>query len=515
MVLVLALIAQCVYGVILIGSLAFTEVPSLSGPLIQKTYTDTFADTLQRWTSLGYVDTNEPSFDVAEQAMRFDVYGSGGWWNTLPIQFHKDYTASLECDVKVASTNTKYWIGIVLYSSQQNYSTAVLVKNMNVVGGTTNLLMAQNEWGTGSITNYGAVAEDAYQRLKVTYDPSTDTISTYLNGVLKGTQSNTLMQNISISIISTADNSSYHTLGWFKNLSATGVFVVGMPSMNLREYMQARNNVDTSPPFDDVSGEYQKSGVELEYSTGYHWFKPTASVETFPAEYYGPAPENARQDDGTFATSGDYLTVPYEPPNLSAWDKLQWQVDFAAGTVKVQVCDAAGSLISDVVIPGNSSRINLNGISSIDLSGLDVGTYPQLSFRVYLTTTTTASSPKVYDLYTTFSTTSDALEYDASLEITPIASNSTIENFELILTHGEFSVEAVHATTTIDAPTIVSHGGELLVADGTCNSEISTPTITLAVSGLGIRSPSGVAYTVKTIDGQQLALKRFFNGAWI
>jgi hypothetical protein len=121
--------------------------------------------------------------------------------------------------------------------------------------------------------------------------------------------------------------------------------------------------------------------------------------------------------------------------------------------------------------------------------------------------------------------------------IDPLTSSSAIENVELILTHGEFSIEASDSLTTINTPTIIRQGGEftidecsaastietieivqsygvLAISDCAATSAITTPTITLNSNGSGIRSPSGTAYTPRSIIGEQLTIRRYSNGAW-
>jgi hypothetical protein len=128
--------------------------------------------------------------------------------------------------------------------------------------------------------------------------------------------------------------------------------------------------------------------------------------------------------------------------------------------------------------------------------------------------------------------------YDIHSGVDSLTSSSAIENVELILTHGEFSIEASNSIATLDTPSIIRQGGEfiiedcltastietvvlaqsygvLAVSDCVAASTIAALTITLNSNGSGIRSPSGISHTPRSITGEQLTIRRYSNGAWI
>jgi hypothetical protein len=124
-----------------------------------------------------------------------------------------------------------------------------------------------------------------------------------------------------------------------------------------------------------------------------------------------------------------------------------------------------------------------------------------------------------------------------TLRSSDCVATSTIELVTLVLTHGEFSIEGASASSIINTPTIARQGGEftidgslaassvgtveitqsygiLAISNGAAASSIATPAITLSTNGSGIRSPSGISYTPRSITGEQLTIRRYSNGAW-
>ena len=62
-------------------------------------------------------------------------------------------------------------------------------------------------------------------------------------------------------------------------------------------------------------------------------------------------------------------------------------------TVRFKVADGAGNLLSDIVLPGNSTGFT----SDVDLTGISKAAYPSLSLVGYLDTNSVEASPTLLD----------------------------------------------------------------------------------------------------------------------
>lgn len=96
---------------------------------------------------------------------------------------------------------------------------------------------------------------------------------------------------------------------------------------------------------------------------------------------------------GAYSLLGFARSTTTAPTYLASWTSATAQVTAPGGTnVSVQVTDAAGALIPDSALPGNST-----GFSSfpIDLSGISTTTYPGLSLRAALASSDGLGTPQV------------------------------------------------------------------------------------------------------------------------
>ena len=95
---------------------------------------------------------------------------------------------------------------------------------------------------------------------------------------------------------------------------------------------------------------------------------------------------------GSYALSGTALASSTAPGYLASWVSASASYSEPGGTsVRVHVADGTGTLLSDVVLPGNST--GFSGV--IDLSGIATTTYPALSLYAALTTADALTTPSV------------------------------------------------------------------------------------------------------------------------
>jgi prepilin-type N-terminal cleavage/methylation domain-containing protein len=89
---------------------------------------------------------------------------------------------------------------------------------------------------------------------------------------------------------------------------------------------------------------------------------------------------------GAYAPSGTAMSISATPSPITAWSTATWDMVTPAGTgYVVQVYSVSGgvaTLVSDSDLPGNGVGFTT---SPIDISGLDVGTYPTLALGATLT----------------------------------------------------------------------------------------------------------------------------------
>ncbi len=97
---------------------------------------------------------------------------------------------------------------------------------------------------------------------------------------------------------------------------------------------------------------------------------------------------------GDYEPGGDVTSVPVEPVSLGAWKEITWTADIATGqAITVQVLDGGGTPIPDAHLAGNSAGFT----SPVDISALDVSTYPSLTLKAFLTTDALTTTPALQD----------------------------------------------------------------------------------------------------------------------
>lgn len=98
---------------------------------------------------------------------------------------------------------------------------------------------------------------------------------------------------------------------------------------------------------------------------------------------------------GFYSTLGFARATSTSPTYLAEWTAAGGTVSAPVGTsVKIQVTDAAGTLLPDAALPGNAT-----GFSAfpIDLSGVSTSTYPSLSLRAELASSGGIDTPQVLE----------------------------------------------------------------------------------------------------------------------
>lgn len=379
------------------------------GPLVQKTFVENWLQSAYGFVHaysaqpelIPKIDQDRFKYDTTEGALFYDQYPQSQGISSL-IKFHKDYSITLQADVKSPSavsytaangdivTNPKYWNGIVLWAAISNYHALVQVDR--VAGTVQETRLACGEDAGSSSTSLQSNLEDTYYQLRLEYTPSTGKVKAIVNQALKADIYHPLEGNTPISYITTNDITDTHTGGWVKTMTATGVVVTGFCADSAAWQKAIFNSSNISvTPCQSTTVPRIKSGLEL--------------IHTLGKRTYDTEPE------GTHATSGSTDLTPLIAPNLYSWDALNFVKTVASGTISIQVLDEFGNLIPDSIIPGNSSRISINAISSLNISAIDAVDYPRIRCRVFMTTSNTAMSPVLYELYATFSTTTDVLSF--------------------------------------------------------------------------------------------------------
>jgi hypothetical protein len=107
---------------------------------------------------------------------------------------------------------------------------------------------------------------------------------------------------------------------------------------------------------------------------------------------------NLAKIDSQYQNSGYLISIPITPGNLIDWDKLSFNDTEPVGTqILYQILYLEGTdwiLIPDTNLPGNSLGF---GVSSVDLSSLNITTYSQLKIKGNLSTTDLTISSTLYD----------------------------------------------------------------------------------------------------------------------
>lgn len=97
---------------------------------------------------------------------------------------------------------------------------------------------------------------------------------------------------------------------------------------------------------------------------------------------------------GSYPSSGDAVSVSITPANLSAWTSASSTTLVPPGTTALLfIQDGSGNLLSDAVLPGNSSGF----AGEADLSSISTTTYPTLSLKAVLTSSDPNQTPTIFD----------------------------------------------------------------------------------------------------------------------
>ncbi len=98
-------------------------------------------------------------------------------------------------------------------------------------------------------------------------------------------------------------------------------------------------------------------------------------------------------DAGGYLANGSARSTAVAPALLAYWTTASTTLLTPSNTtVRVQVADAAGTILPDADVPGNSAGFTS---TSIDLSTVSTSTYPSLSLVATMSTTDASSTPSV------------------------------------------------------------------------------------------------------------------------
>jgi hypothetical protein len=100
---------------------------------------------------------------------------------------------------------------------------------------------------------------------------------------------------------------------------------------------------------------------------------------------------------GDYEPNGNATSVQITPASLDAWKVITWtaEADISAGQViTIQVLDSSGTPIPDGDLTGNSTGFDS---PPVDISGLDVSTYPSLRLKAFLATAVVTTTPALED----------------------------------------------------------------------------------------------------------------------
>lgn len=152
--------------------------------------------------------------------------------------------------------------------------------------------------------------------------------------------------------------------------------------------------------------------IDLLNSFTLRTFSPIASAsttDTFSSSAQIATTTNAQVASGAitlsssgsgYALSGSAFSTPTSPAYLSAWSAVNATLSLPSGTTaRIYVTDAAGALISDAILSGNSSGYTSFPVS---LSTISTSTYPTLGLSADLTTNSTTTTPQVLDWRLTY-----------------------------------------------------------------------------------------------------------------
>ena len=156
-----------------------------------------------------------------------------------------------------------------------------------------------------------------------------------------------------------------------KNQTTTGTFAIDtLGTLTLKTYT-AITATSTTDSFNNAALIETQSGTQLS----------------------GGSLILASDGAGGYVTNGSVKSLPVSPPYLRAWTTATTTLALPANTdIRVQVIDAAGSIIPDAQLPGNSAGFKN---TSIDLSGISTSTYPTLALRADLSSTQSTQTPSL------------------------------------------------------------------------------------------------------------------------
>lgn len=140
---------------------------------------------------------------------------------------------------------------------------------------------------------------------------------------------------------------------------------------------------------------------------------------------------------GSYVSSGTVFATTTEPASFDAWGVASWNVTVGADTtVLMRVYAVSGgvyTLVDDADLIGNTA--GFSG-TSIDLSGLDSGTYPALALGATLETTNVSVTPELENWNLTY-----------IIDEPPVSNVSfTLESTRVIGTTPVFKYQEMHST---------------------------------------------------------------------
>jgi len=123
-------------------------------------------------------------------------------------------------------------------------------------------------------------------------------------------------------------------------------------------------------------------------------FSDTSKVSQFSDLEIGGGEAILAQTDGQYKDSGYLISTDITPANLIGWDEFSFNDLETTDTQIIYQILYFNSVIPDEDLVGNSDGF---GTSPVNLSGLDIVTYPQLKVKANLSTSDTAVTPIFYD----------------------------------------------------------------------------------------------------------------------
>lgn len=107
---------------------------------------------------------------------------------------------------------------------------------------------------------------------------------------------------------------------------------------------------------------------------------------------------------GSYASSGTAIASTTAPSPLDRWQRMDWLASTTASTtallqLRYPTGTSSTALVPDGDLPGNSAGF---GSSPVDLTGLDVATYPELALSVQLTSIDGNETPQLHEWSLTY-----------------------------------------------------------------------------------------------------------------